>query len=290
MYHAKRGGANRYAYFSRPLNQRVNERFEIENGLLDALSSNSLRLHFQPQVDVALGIATGAEALVRWRHPERGLIPPSDFIPYAEEAGLISLLGQWVLQAACEQAVRWPAIHGRRLEVSVNVSSRQLCDDGFPEIVMRTLRETDLHPARLTVEITEHSVLQDAGLTLAAVRFLRDLGARVVVDDFGTGYSAISALKTLPIDGIKIDRSFVADILESSIDATITEGLISIARGLGLSVTAEGVETRDQLRLLPGLGVNHMQGYLFGKPVESEVFVSEVTHGPDVWVDELPDA
>lgn len=289
MYHAKQGGANRYAYFASALNRKVKKRFDMENGLLDALANGSLRLHFQPQVDVGLGIATGAEALVRWQHAERGLIPPSEFIPYAEDAGLIILLGQWVLQAACEHAVQWPAVQGRRMQVCVNVSSRQLCDDGFPDIVMRTIRETGLHPSRLTVEITEHSVLQDAGVTLAAVRFLRDLGARVVVDDFGTGYSAINALKSLPIDGIKIDRSFVSDIVGSKIDATITRGLISIARGLGLSVTAEGIETREQLELLHSLGVHHMQGNLFGKPVPSEVFVDQLANDPDLWTEELPE-
>ncbi len=289
MYHAKAGGANRYAYSSRSLNHSAKKRFDIENGLLEALANGSLRLHFQPQIDVGLGIVTGAEALVRWQHAERGLIPPSEFIPHAEDAGLIGLIGQWVLRAACEQAVAWPAVQGSRMQVSVNVSSRQLCDDSFPETVMRTIRETGLHPSRLTVEITEHGVLQEAGARLGAVRFLRDLGARVVVDDFGTGYSAIGALKTLPIDGIKIDRSFVADIVESAIDATITRGLISIAQGLGLSVTAEGVETREQLDLLYDLGVHHMQGNLFGKPMSAEEYTSQAASDPDLWTEHLPD-
>ena len=287
MYHAKAGGANRHAFFSHSLKHKAQKRFDIENGLLDALANNSLRLHFQPQVDVALGIVSGAKALVRWQHAERGLIPPSEFMHYAEDAGLITLLGQWVLRSACEQATRWPAVQGQRIQLCVPVASRQLCDESFPETVMRNIRDTELHPSQLTIEISEHSVLHDAGATLGALRFLRDFGARVVVDDFGTGLSAIRALKTLPIDGIKIDRSFIEEIVDSTIDASITKGLISIAQGLNLSVTAEGVETREQGALLFQLGVHQMQGDLFGKPAPSTEFMDQIENDPDFLNDDL---
>ncbi|MAJ61055.1 MAG: hypothetical protein CBC48_14495 [bacterium TMED88] len=286
MYHAKSGGANRHAFFSDSLNHKAQQRFDIENGLLEALANNSLSLHFQPQVDIGLGLVSGAEAMVQWQHAERGLIPPSEFMHYAEDAGLVGLLGQWVLKTACQQVTSWPTIKGQPIQLCVPVPSQQLCDEGFPETVMRSVRDSGLQPSRLTIGISEHSILHDAGATLGAVRFLRDFGCRVVVDDFGTGHSAMSALKTLPIDGIKIDRSFIAEIVDSTIDASITKGLISIARGLELSVTAEGVENREQLDLLFDLGVHHMQGDFFGKPAPSAEFAAQIRNNPDWFEDE----
>lgn len=272
MYHAKRAGSNRFSYYSEHMNLTVAKRLDIENGLLEALERDAFRVHFQPQVDAGLGTVTGAEALLRWRHAERGMVSPTEFIPFAEEAGLMTAIGQWVLRAACEQAVRWPARGGRHLQLGVNVSTRQLCEESFPDVVMRVLRETGLEPARLELEITEHCILQEAGVTLAAVSLLRRLGVRIVIDDFGTGYSALSALKRLPVDGIKIDRSFVSEIVTDEADATITQGLIGIARGLGLDVTAEGVETREQMDRLLAMGCHHMQGYFFAKPMPAEEF------------------
>ncbi len=289
MYHAKSQGPNRFAYHSKSLNEIVTKRLDIENRLQDAIANNAFHVHFQPQVDIGLGVVTGAEALLRWRHPERGMVPPSEFIPFAEEAGLMTPVGRWVLRAACEHAARWPQPDGRKIRVGVNVSTRQLCDEGFPDAVMNTLRETGLEPSRLELEITEHSVLQEMGVTLGAVKFLRDLGVRVVIDDFGTGYSALASLKRLPIDGIKIDRTFVSDIVSNPPDATITRGLVTIAQGLGLHITAEGVETREQLDLLYSLGVHHMQGYLFAKPMPADEFAEGLAAKDNGWTRELPE-
>jgi EAL domain-containing protein (putative c-di-GMP-specific phosphodiesterase class I) len=175
------------------------------------------------------------------------------------------------------------------LRVNVNISTKQLCDDGFPEMVMRILRETGLDPAQLELEITEHSVLQEVGATLCAVRSLRARGVRIVIDDFGTGYSALNALRSLPIDGIKIDRCFVRDIVTDPADATITRGLVAIAIGLGLEVTAEGIEDREQLAMLHEFGVQHMQGYLFAKPMAADVFVEMLVRGADAWLQAIID-
>lgn len=287
MYHAKNAGPNRFSYYKKSLNEGVTKRLEIENGLQDALIHDALRVHFQPQVHVGLGIVTGAEALLRWQHPERGMVPPSDFIPLAEDAGLMPAIGEWVLRAACAQAAQWPSPGGQKLQVAVNVSTRQLADCGFPECVTQTLRDTGLEPDRLEIEITEHSVLQEVGVTLGAVEFLRSLGVRVVIDDFGTGYSALSALKNLPIDGIKIDRSFVQDIVTNPADETITRGLITIADGLGLSITAEGIEGVEQLELLRSLGVQQMQGYFFAKPMAADAFSSQLATDPGLFTREL---
>jgi predicted signal transduction protein with EAL and GGDEF domain len=284
MYHAKHAGPNRFSHFSKSLNETATKRLDIENGLQEAVANNSLEIHFQPQIDTVLGVPTGAEALLRWRDPERGMVPPSEFIPYAEESGLMTLIGDWVLRAACEQAAQWSQPHGHKLRVGINISTKQLCDDGFPEAVMRIVRETGLDPEQLELEITEHSVLQEVGATLCAVKSLRARGVRIVIDDFGTGYSALSALRSLPIDGIKIDRCFVSDIVTNPADATITRGLIGIASGLGLNVTAEGIENREQLTMLHEFGVQHMQGYLFAKPMVAEEFAEKMMRGGDEWL------
>lgn len=288
MYAAKDLGPNRFSHYSERMNEIVSERLDIENGLAEALERNAFAVHYQPQIDVGRGVVTGVEALLRWRHPERGLIPPSGFIHHAEEVGLMSPIGEWVLRTACEDAVTWGELHGRPPQVSVNVSTRQLWEHSFPEVVMRTLRETGLEPARLELEITEHSVLRESGVTVAALQVLRDLGVRVVIDDFGTGYSSLNALKLLPVDGIKIDRSFVSDVLSDPANATIIEGLVAIARGLDLAITAEGVETREQMELLYSLGCYRMQGYLFAKPMFSVDFAECVAAGMSSWTENLP--
>jgi diguanylate cyclase (GGDEF)-like protein len=288
MYQAKREGTSHFSYYSEQMNQVVSKRLDIENGLQEALERNALRVHFQPQVDVARGIVTAAEALLRWTHSERGVMSPSEFVPLAEEAGLMTPIGEWVLRAACEQAVSWPPQAGHKLRVCVNVSTRQLREESFPDTVARILRETNLAPSRLELEITEHSVLQEVGATLATVRFLRNLGVRVVIDDFGTGYSALSALKRLPVDGIKIDRFFVSNIVTDRADATITGGLIAIARALDLSVTAEGVETREQLELIRSMGCQRMQGYLFAKPMPADELAVGLSGCDCPWTRMLP--
>ncbi len=289
MYHAKGLGPNRFSHYSQRMNEIVTERLDIENGLAAAVERNAFELHYQPIVDVGLGIVVGAEALLRWRHPERGVLPPSEFIHHAEEGGLMNSIGEWVLRSACEDAASWPQMHGRPLQLCVNISTRQLCEHSFPDVVMRVLRETGLEPSRLELEITEHSVLQDSGPTMAALNLVRNLGARVVIDDFGTGYSALSALKLFPVDGLKVDRSFVCDILSDPADATITRGILTIARGLGLVATAEGIEIRDQMELLHSFGCQRMQGYLFAKPMCAAELSERIAAGETAWTEALPD-
>jgi EAL domain-containing protein (putative c-di-GMP-specific phosphodiesterase class I) len=237
-------------------------------------------------VDARNGALVGVEALVRWRDPIRGLIPPNTFVPMAEETGMVAAIGKWVLGRACADAAMWRS--RAPLRVAVNVSSKQLVDPDFADYVARTLRETGLAPGRLQIEITESSVLEQRGPTLATLQALRRLGCGVVIDDFGTGYAALTALKWLPAIGLKIDRSFVTNLGEEHrdrTDATIASGLISIAQGLGLEVMAEGVETVPQLEFLRSRGCHLIQGYLLAKPLPREEFQSEIDRAP--WEDVL---
>jgi len=290
MHHAKAEGRNRYSYYAEDMNEAVARALDLENDLRRAIERGSLVLHYQPQVDVHFGHIIGAEALVRWRDPRRGLIPPTEFISIAEETGLIHPLGACVLRMACEEASRWPSVRrGSELRVGVNVSSRQLRERAFVELVTSTLRETGLDPDRLELEITESSVLHERGVTLATIQHLRELGVHVSIDDFGTGYSALSALKQLPVDGLKIDRSFVSDLTSDASAATITSGLIAIANGLGLATIAEGVEVVEQMQLLRGQGCRRMQGYLFAKPIPAEDFAAQLASANPPWEEMLHD-
>ncbi len=284
MYVAKRKGPNRYHFYADRMNEVAAERLSLESDLRAAVERGAFEIHYQPQVDVGLGFPFGAEALIRWRHGGRGLVSPSAFIPLAEETGLIEAIGEWVLRSACQDAMSWPAApDGRRLRVSVNVSSRQLTQTGFADLVARSLRETGLAPDCLELELTEHSVLEERGVTLANLAAVRKLGVHVAIDDFGTGYSSLAALRRLPVDGLKIDRSFVRDVAYDAAEGHTTSGLIQIARGRGLDVVAEGVETREQLDFLFAHGCHRMQGFLFGKPVATAELVAELGAGADAW-------
>ena len=279
MYHAKAGGRNRHSYYAEEMNSVVANVLDVENGLRGATGHESLVLHYQPQVHVGFGIPVGAEALLRWRRPSHGLVSPDGFIGIAEETDLINRIGSWALRTACEEAAEWPRWRGTRLKVSVNVSPRQLADTDFVDFVARTLRETGLARGQLELEITERSVLQEDEKTVATLRHLGRLGVGVLIDDLGTGYSSLSALRSLPLVGVKVDRSFVAEVASNAAVATITEGLIGIVKGLGLDIVAEGVETREQMEFLHARGCHVMQGYLFGKPQEAAEFAARVEEG-----------
>jgi diguanylate cyclase (GGDEF)-like protein len=292
MYAAKAGGANRHHYYAEYMNKVAVERLEVENRLRTAIERGELHLHFQPQIDISAGEIVGAEALLRWQDPDRGLIAPAEIIPVAEETGLIIPIGDWVVRRACETAVGWGRRNGRDLRVGVNVSSRQLAQKGFAEVVARVLEETGLEPSRLDLEITESCILETQGLTMATLKALRRLGVRISIDDFGTGYSSLVALKNLPIDELKIDREFVRNITTDEADATIATALVTMARGCRLTAIAEGVETEEQMQFLYSHGCSHMQGYLFSKPIASGEFAVQLIADEPAWnapLEHVPD-
>jgi len=281
MYSAKAQGRNRFRFYSEEMAGHAAERMGIEQGLRRALDAAGLVLHYQPMVALRDGRLTGAEALLRWRHPQRGLITPERFISIAEESGLIEPLGRWVLQTACRETLHLVTGAGSTLRLSVNVSARQLVRDRFEETVRTVLAETRFPPDRLELEITESAlqVLEDSRRLLGA---LKALGVHIAIDDFGTGFSSLSVIKHLPIDRLKIDRSFVADIPGDANDVAIVETISTLSHTLGMSITAEGVETPAQLDFLRRLGCHEGQGYLFSEPGPLDGLVDLVSH-PAPW-------
>ncbi|HYJ18093.1 MAG TPA: EAL domain-containing protein, partial [Burkholderiales bacterium] len=273
MYHAKEIGRNNFQFFSPEMNVRAVERHQLETALRRALENDEFVLHYQPQADLITGALVGMEALIRWQHPERGLVPPASFIPVAEESGLIELIGQWALRTACEQNRRWQLEGLPPLRVAVNISARQFGDSrGFADVVASLLKSTGLDPSYLELEITESMLLKNVAENVKVLQKLGELGARIAVDDFGTGYSSLAYLKQLPIDTLKIDRTFVGDIETDADDAAIIQAIIAMAHGLDLRVTAEGVETEGQLAALRRLGCDEYQGYLLAKPLPAAEF------------------
>ncbi len=267
MVRAKGDPTSRHALFEPSMSAQTLERIDLENDLRRALQRHELRVHYQPLVDLEDGRVVGFEALVRWQHPRRGLVPPLSFIPLAEETGLIHPLGRWVLETACRQAAVWREAHeGANLVMSVNLSGRQFAQPDLVDEVAGILIESRLAPEALELEITESVVMDESEAGVRTLRRLRDLGVRLVLDDFGTGYSSLSYLKHLPLDTIKIDRSFVAG-LSGDADRSIVEAVVALAHGLRIGVVAEGIETEAQRRRLIELGCGLGQGYLFSRPV-----------------------
>ena len=271
MYHAKGKGKARYEIFDKSMNAPAQERMDLELDLRNAVSRSEFVLHYQPVVALSTGRIVEMEALVRWKHPQRGLLFPGDFVGLSEETGLIVPLGRWVLHEACRQVRQWQlATPGSQLGISVNLSARQLQQPGLVEEIAAVLRETRLEPGALRLEITETVVMHDAPATLAKLEALKALGVRLAIDDFGTGYSSLGYLKRFPVDNLKIDRSFVAGIGSDVEDSAIVRAVITVAKSLGLSVTAEGIENAEQLEHLRALGCDHGQGYYFAKPVTGD--------------------
>jgi diguanylate cyclase len=270
MYEAKKLGKGQYQLFAPGMDQAAWKRLELEAELRLALEEQQFELYYQPILDLDGGAVTELEALVRWDHPIRGLIPPADFIPLAEETGLIVPLGEWVLDQACQQLRAWEA--GGQVEpslgLSVNLSPRQLREPELPRRVAQALARSELDPGRLTLEITETSVVDDLDRAEATLAALRELGVHVAVDDFGTGFSALGALKHYPVDSLKIDRSFVDGLGRDAQDTAIVHAVIAFAKTLGLRVTGEGIETAQQFEQLRALGCDHGQGYYFAKPLQ----------------------
>ncbi|AXA56926.1 putative bifunctional diguanylate cyclase/phosphodiesterase [Pseudomonas thivervalensis] len=272
MRNVKETGPNDYRFFTEDMNRRARQQQTIESGLRLGLQRKEFVLHYQPKLDLKSGKVVGVEALVRWDRPGHGMVYPSDFIPVAEDSGLIVPLSQWVLQEACQQACRWQAQGMRPLYLSVNVSAIDFRQRGFVEGIARTLKETGLDPTQLELEITESVLMQNVDTTVAILKAIKQQGIRLAIDDFGTGYSSLSYLQKFPVDVLKIDQSFVGDLSIDSNDAKLVSTIISLGKSLNLHIIAEGVETLEQLEFLKRHQCEEVQGYYFSKAVEPQAF------------------
>ena len=282
LYRAKEGGRNRFAFFDASMGEAARERVALEADLRRALERGELRVQYQPKVDLATGRPIAVEALLRWAHPERGWVSPLVFIPIAEETGLIGAIGSWVLRTACREAAEWSRLLPDPPVLSVNLSGKQLYDPSLVAEVERALRESDLPPARLRLEVAETSAMKNADATAAALQALQKIGVRVVIDDFGTGSSSLNSLRRFPVETLQLDRSLVAALGCSEEATTIAQAVVGLAHGLGLTVMAEGVETPEQLALLRSLGCEQAQGNLFCPPVSADE-IREYLTAPDAW-------
>ncbi len=269
MYHAKKRGKGHYQFYAAEMNELALERLSLVNDLHRALARDEFVLHYQPQVDMKTGKITGVEALVRWQHPQKGMVPPAKFISAAEETRLILPLGEWVLHTACEQAVKWHR-KGYDITIAVNISALQVEEQRLVELVDDALRQTGINPKYLELELTENVLIERSDAIFRIFQQLREKGVHMAIDDFGTGYSSLSYLSKLPIDKLKIDRSFVRDIAEDADYRAIVAAIISMSHSLRLKAIAEGVETRAQEELLRRMDCDEMQGFLFSKAVPAE--------------------
>jgi diguanylate cyclase (GGDEF)-like protein/PAS domain S-box-containing protein len=274
MNRAKEQGRNTVHYYTAEINARVADRLSLAADLHRALERNELLLHYQPQVDSRTGRIIGAEALIRWRHPTRGLVPPSVFIPVAEETGLIQPIGAWVLETACEQAREWQNMGVPLPTISVNVSVRQFMRKDLLDVLVKVIRNANLDARVLELEVTESLIMSDADEFVSTLKKLKDVGIKLAIDDFGTGYSSLSHLKRMPLDRLKVDQSFVRDISSDPDSATIVEAIINLGHSLKLKVIAEGVETAQQLEFLLERGCEEFQGYHFSRPVPAADFTA----------------
>jgi diguanylate cyclase len=272
MYAAKQRGRRSVQRFAPDMDTVTQERVRLEGDLHRALRQQEFELHFQPKVDAVSGRFRGAEALLRWRHPERGIIPPGQFIPLAEECGLIVPMGDWVIREACRQVRAWQRAGLPAVRVAVNVSATQFQQRDLVETVRHALRDAGIEAHGLEIELTESAVMSNPEESVATLRLLSQMGVAVSVDDFGTGYSSMSYLRRFPLDKLKIDRSFIADLMSCTEAAAVVQGIIHLAHSLRLKVIAEGVETPEQREFLKGLGCDQYQGYLFSRPLPAAAY------------------
>jgi diguanylate cyclase (GGDEF)-like protein len=272
MYHAKETGRDSYQFFKSEMNVHAIERQSVEESLHYAIERRELVLHYQPKLNLATGEIIGAEALIRWRHPQRGLVSPKQFISIAEDCGLIVPIGRWVMREACRQARAWQVAGMPGLSISTNVSPVELRAPGFVAGVRAILTETGLEPHCLELELTESVLIDDSRSVADVLKELKDIGVLLALDDFGTGYSSLTHLRRFPVDALKIDQSFVSDLATDEGDAGIVTAMIGMGKSLGMQVVAEGVETQQQLEILQDRGCPQAQGYYFSRPVPSEDF------------------
>ncbi|MGG6294094.1 bifunctional diguanylate cyclase/phosphodiesterase [Leptolyngbya sp. AN02str] len=285
MYRAKQQGRNNYQLYSPEMNTKAREQLELETDLRKALIRKELLLYYQPQVDIKTGEIVSLEALLRWQHPQLGLVPPSQFIPLAEETGLICPIGEWVIRTACEQHQAWLAEGLAPVRIAVNLSARQFQQQDLVKSIVHILQETHLTPSYLEIEITESVAMQDVEFTVKVLQQLRDMGVQIAMDDFGTGYSSLNSIKHFPLHTLKIDQSFVRDLLTDPSDMAIAKAVIALGQGLNLKILAEGIETAEQLEFLRSLGCAFAQGYFFSKPLPAEAIAQVLKHAQYAYAD-----
>jgi EAL domain-containing protein (putative c-di-GMP-specific phosphodiesterase class I) len=271
MYRAKQQGRNNYQLYTPAIGTKAFERLVLETSLHKALERDEFRMYYQPQIDLKTGRIVSMEALIRWQHPELGLVAPGEFIPLAEETGLICAIGAWAIEAATRQNYQWQLAGLPPIGMAVNLSARQFHQQNLLEEISNILSETQLPPCYLELEITESIAMEDVDLTIALLHGFHGMGIGIALDDFGTGYSSLSSLKHFPLDKLKIDRSFLQNVTNQPHDAAIIEAILTLGHGLKLQVIAEGVETLEQLNFLKSVNCNTAQGYLFSKPVPVEI-------------------
>jgi EAL domain-containing protein (putative c-di-GMP-specific phosphodiesterase class I) len=274
MYLAKEEGKNNYQFYSNRMKAHSIERLALETNLRRALELEELALAYQAKVNFSTGEITGVEALLRWNSPQLGTVSPAQFIPLAEETGLIVPIGRWVLRTACEQNVAWQKAGLPPVKMSVNLSMRQLNDEGLTREIETVLRETGMDPSLLELEITESMIMHNAERAVKILSTIKALGIRLAIDDFGTGYSSLAHLKRFPIDTLKVDRSFIREIPSDAEDRAIAEAIIAMGKTLSLTVVAEGVETPEQQAFLSERACDEMQGYIFSTPVPPDDFAA----------------
>lgn len=272
LYRAKEHGGNSYQFYTADMNSKAMKRLSLENNLRRAVERQEFEVYYQPKVEINTRQIVGMEALVRWQHPEMGIIFPSEFIPLAEDTGLIVPLGEWVLRAACLQIKEWEEEGFASLTMAVNLSARQFQQQNLSQAVVRVLQETGMNPHHLELELTESSIMRNAESAVKTLNELKAMGVKISVDDFGTGYSSLGYLKRLPIDMLKIDKSFVHDVTTNPDDAALVMAIVTLAHNLRLRVIAEGVETEEQLSFLHLLRCDEWQGYLYSKPLPATAF------------------
>ncbi|MEG4231981.1 EAL domain-containing protein [Microcoleus sp. Pol11C3] len=270
LHQAKQQGRSHYQFYSPEMNVHLQERLALENSLRGALERNELLVYYQPLIDLHSGQVTGTEALVRWQHSTEGLVPPVKFIPIAEANGEIVPIGEWILRTACAQTRRWQLAGLPALRISVNLSARQFEQPNLVEMVRQILAQTELEAAYLELEVTETALMTDIDRSVKILTQLRELGVSLALDDFGTGYSSLNYLQRFPVNMLKIDRSFVKDVLSNPDSATITDAIIALAKSLRLTITAEGIETKEQRDYLQARGCHEGQGFYFSRPANAD--------------------